>query len=215
MKRIISIIQAGEPYVTLVTSRPALDLPAVTDLERRDTTLSLAMEEKNQPDPAALRQAARHLYESTPATLVEVAAEFGLSDRTLKRYSVADGGWRKLGGLEITARAQAVADKIKTAVTDLGPQASEDDRKAVVDQLRTDAAVDQRAAVLARHRSEWGIVRGLVSEAVRGRDPVKAKLAVDVGRALDLAQRGEARAWGLDAGENNQSAVTVVIERSA
>lgn len=39
-KRIISIIQASDPYVTFVTSRPALDLSAVTDLARRDTTLS-------------------------------------------------------------------------------------------------------------------------------------------------------------------------------
>lgn len=164
------------------------------------------------PDPAAVRAAARELYESTPATFDQVGEDVGVSGRTIKRWSAADGGWSKLTGPQITARAQAVADKIRTAVTDLGPQAGEEERKAVTAELRTESAVDQRAAILARHRSEWGIVRGLVAEAVRNRDAAKAKMAVDVGRALDLAQRGEARAWGLDAGEG-QGGVTVVIER--
>lgn len=172
------------------------------------------MEESTQPDTAVQRLAARELYETTPATFEQVGADVGVSGRTVKRWSAADGGWAKLSGPEITARAQAAADKIRTAVTDLGPTADEEVRKAVVTQLRTDAAVDQRATVLARHRSEWNIVRGLVSEAVRSRDPVRAKLAVDVGRALDLTQRGEARAWGLDAGENPVGAITVIIERS-
>lgn len=171
------------------------------------------MEEKNQPDTNAIRLAARELYESTPSTFDQVGAELGVSGRTVKRWAAADNGWAKLSGPEITARAQAVADKIKTAVTDLGPQAGEDECKAVTAELRTDAAVDHRAAVLARHRSEWNVVRGLVAEAVRSRDAAKAKMAVDVGRALDLAQRGEARAWGLDAGDM-QGGITVVIERS-
>lgn len=168
----------------------------------------------NQPDQSAIRDAARHLYESTPATFDQVGEDVGVSGRTVKRWAAADGGWSKLSGPEVTARAQAAADRIQTAVSDLGPQTGEEERQEVVAQLRTDAAVDQRAAILARHRSEWGIVRGLVAEAVRGRDAAKAKMAVDVGRALDLAQRGEARAWGLDAGENHGGAVTVIIERS-
>lgn len=167
------------------------------------------------PDPAAVRDAARELYETTPATFDQVGQDVGVSGRTVKRWSAADGGWSKLSGPDINARARAIADKIQTVVTDLGPQAGEEECKEVVAQLRADAAVDQRAAILARHRSEWGVVRGLVAEAVRGRDAAKAKMAVDVGRALDLAQRGEARAWGLDAGESNQGAVTVVIERGA
>lgn len=164
-----------------------------------------------QPDdPAAVRLAARHVYESTPATLLEVAAEFGVTDRTLKRWSAADGGWTKLTGPEITARAQAVADKITAAVA----QADESVRPAVTEALRIEAAVDERGAVLARHRSEWSVVRGLVAEAVRSRDGAKAKLAVDVGRALELTQRGECRAYGLDAGETpGAGGVTVIIER--
>lgn len=165
------------------------------------------------PEQSVMRDAARELYESTPATFEQVGADLGVSGRTVKRWAAADGGWSKPSGPEITARAQEAADRIKTAVADLGPQASEEERQAVVAQLRTDAAVDQRAAILARHRSEWGIVRGLVAEAVRGRDPVKAKMAVDVGRALELTQRGEARAWGMDA-VDMQGGITVIIERA-
>lgn len=165
----------------------------------------------DQPtDNATIRNAARHLYESTDLSLAAVATEFGVVDRTIKRWSAADGGWSKLTGPEITARAQAATDRITAAVA----QTDEAARPAVTEALRIEAAVDERGAVLARHRSEWGVVRGLVAEAVRSRDGAKAKLAVDVGRALDLTQRGEARAWGLDAGEApGAGGVTVIIER--
>ena len=170
-------------------------------------------DKSNQSEANIIRDAARHLYESTPSSLVAVAAEFGVTDRTIKRWSSSDGGWRKLTGPKITARAQAIADEIKATVTNLSPQAAEDEREAATAALRAKSAVDQRASILARHRSEWGIVRGLVAEAVSTRDSRKAKMALDVGRAIELAQRGEARAWGLDADESNQGAVTVVIER--
>lgn len=155
-----------------------------------------------------IRATARHLYESTAVTFDAVAREFGITSRTVKRWSAADGGWRKPRSPEITARAHAVADKITSATV----QANED-RLAITDELRTEAAIDERAAIIARHRSEWGIVRGLVAEAVRGRDQAKALLAINVGKAITLAQTGERRAWGLDASENNPKAVTVVIER--
>ncbi|MNP46651.1 hypothetical protein D3C76_1406640 [compost metagenome] len=65
--------------------------------------------------------------------------------------------------------------------------------------------------MLAKHRSETNVVRGLLGEAVRTRDPSKARMAVDVGRALTLLQAMERRAWGLEADLQPQ---TIVIERS-
>ena len=153
-------------------------------------------------------EAARLRYESdAPLTFEQLADEFGVSVRTAKRWAAADGGWTKLNGHEINQRAQAAADKIKDAVA----LADDGARAAATAELRIDAAVDERAVVLARHRTEWGVVRGLIGEAVRGRDSSKAKMAVDVARALDIAQRGESRAWGLDPGENRHP--TVIIER--
>ena len=164
----------------------------------------------NLTDPATVRAAARHLYETSPLTFEQIGEEFGVADRTVKRWAEADGGWRKLVGPEITARAQEAADRIQSAVADI---TTEEDRQAVLTQVRVDAAINERANVLSRHRKEWSVVRALAGEAVRDRDGAKAKLALDVGRALDLAQRGEARAWGLDYADERQGAV-IVIERS-
>lgn len=163
--------------------------------------------------PATPQEAARLRYETTLLTFDQVGDEFSVSGRTVKRWAAADGGWQKKTGPELAARAQVAADRISAAVADLPADAPEEAREAVVAQVRTEAAVDERAAILARHRAEWGIVRGLVAEAVRKRDAGGAKMAVDVGRALDLAQRGERRAWGLDAGEDDRPA-TIIIDRS-
>lgn len=146
-------------------------------------------------EPFAEREKARRLYESTPATYEEVAADAGVSSRTIKRWSAADGGWTKIYGNEITQRAHEIADQ----------RAAE----------RTEAAVDERATILQRHRSEWRVVRGLAMEAVKDRDYAKARLATEIGKAIDLAQKGERRAWGLDTGEDGGgNSVTVVVERS-
>lgn len=166
-----------------------------------------------QPDSATTRAAARLLYEKTPdATYESVAVEFGVTSRTLKRWASADGGWRKLDGPIITAKAHEAADRITVAVEQAGPDASEEAKQAAVDAVRIEAAVDERAAVLARHRTEWVAVRALAVEAVRGRDSSKARLAVDVGKAIDLCQRGERRAWGLD-DSNPMAGAVVVIDR--
>ncbi len=168
-------------------------------------------EHPTQPDSSAIREAARLLYETTPdATFESVAVEFGVTSRTLKRWS--SGSWKKAGGPIITAKAHAVADKISRAVELAGPEAAEEEKQGAADAARIEAAVDERAGIIAKHRGEWGIIRGLVAEAVRARDGAKAKLAVDVGRALELAQRGERRAWGLT-DDVPQAGTTIIIER--
>ncbi len=160
-----------------------------------------------------MRDAARVLYESRPdLTFEQVAKETGVSRRTIMRWSAVDGGWKKAGGPIISARAHEAADRIAKAVEHAGPDAGEAAKQAATDAARIEASVDERAQVLVKHRSEWGIVRGLVAEAVRSRDGAKARLAVDVGRALKFAQDGERKAWGLDV--EAQSNAIVVIERN-
>ncbi len=172
----------------------------------------LTTEPTPAPSPDLIRRAARAFYEATPgASFENVAAEFDISTRTAKRWAAADGGWLKLApSPELTAKAHAVADRIAAAVDGA---ATEEQARDVAAAVTLEVAVDERAAVLQKHRSEWAVVRGLIGEAVRGRDGTKAKMAVDVGRALDLAQRGERRAWGLDLPEQ-AGAVTVVIDRT-
>ncbi|MEB0076298.1 hypothetical protein QN386_06945 [Pseudomonas sp. CCI3.2] len=164
------------------------------------------------PDSATMHEAARCMYESTPATLDAIAMEFGVSARTLKRWSQAAGGWQKLASPTITARAQLAADRVQTAAANLSPDAPAEYQESALAELRIDTAVDERAAVLVKHRGEFNIVRGLVGEAVRSRDAGKARLAVDVGRALELCHRNERRAWGLDV--ESPGGTVVVIDRS-
>lgn len=168
-----------------------------------------------EPSPAALRATARHLYESTLLSMAAVGAEVGVSERTVKRWAAADASadapWRKLSGPQITERAHEVADKITTAVAQLGPEASHSEHQAVVAKLTEEAAVDERAALLENHRRAWRVVEGLTSEAIRKRDAAGAKLAETVAKTIAIKQRGERLAWGLDAGEGQH---TVIIERT-
>ncbi|MGE4335644.1 MAG: hypothetical protein AB7E55_06685 [Pigmentiphaga sp.] len=168
-------------------------------------------EHPQDPSPELIRQAARAYYEATPGASFEtVAAEFDISTRTAKRWAAADGGWQKVpASHELSAQAHAVADRLAQATE---TAATDEQRREVAAAVTLETAVDQRARVLEKHRTEWSVVRGLIGEAVRGRDGAKAKLAVDVGRALELTQRNERRAWGLDLPEQSD-AVVVVIER--
>lgn len=171
---------------------------------------------QNPYDAETIRATARVLYESAPASTFEsVALEIGVSPRTIKRWSAGDtdGPWRKAGSPKITARAHHIADRITEAVHAV-PVDDEAAKRSAVDAQRIEEAATGRADVLARHRSEWGVVRGLAAEAVRSRDSAKARLAVDVGRALELCQRGERRAFGLDLETVPVGHQVVVIERT-
>lgn len=166
------------------------------------------------PDPANLREVARTLYESTPLSLAEVAREVGLGERTLKRYSGQDGGWKKQVGHGISKRAHEAADRITAAVADLEPEAPAEQVQAALAGVREDVAVDERAELIAKHRQQWRLVDGLVAEAVRGRDLQAAKLAETICKTVGAKQLGERKAWGLDnadtpAGEQQ----VIVIER--
>ena len=65
-----------------------------------------------------------------------------------------------------------------------------------------EVAVDLRAELLDRHRKEWGEVRRLfcrsLKEAENARGFEVAKFAKISAETVELIQRGETRAWGLD-----------------
>lgn len=163
-------------------------------------------EMKKKPDD--VRAAARLMYESTPLTFPEIAAEFSVSDRTVKRWSKADGNWRKLAAPGISNRAHQAADKIAAATAD----APDLERSQAVAGAIEEAAVDERAALLSGHRKQWRVVEGLVAEAVRKRDLPAARLAEVISRTINTKQQGERKAWGLEASEPPQT-LQIVIER--
>lgn len=172
------------------------------------------MERENKTPDASLSEVARLRYESTRLTLDEVAAEVGCSSRTIKRYSSADGGWQKKTGPELTARAQAAADRISAAVADLPADAPDDAREAVIAQVRATAAVDERAAIIARHRAEVSGPRALAYEGLRKKDMDLLRMAKTAAEALKVTQDLERRAWNIvDAGDAERGNTVVVIER--
>ncbi|HBZ7476293.1 TPA: hypothetical protein MM026_005197 [Klebsiella pneumoniae] len=170
------------------------------------------MSSKNKKEPVDVRAACRLMYETTPLTIDEVAKEVGLSSRTVKRYSTADGGWRKLAAPGLSKRAHEAADKVAASVENLSPDATIERRREALAATAENVAIDERAKLLAKHRRQWGIVDGLVAEAVRSRDLNAAKLADTVCRTIANKQKGERVSWGLEAGEGDQK-ITVVVER--
>lgn len=175
------------------------------------------MTDKNQ-NPAQLpievrRETARTLYVTSPATLAEVAAHIDCSERTIKRWSAADGGWKKLGGPKLTERAHEIADRLEKAAAELeAAQVPVEERPSALAEVREDIAADDRALLIVAHRKQLKVVDGLLSEAVRSRDDGGARLAWRVAQTLAIKQRAERLAWGLDNGER---AHTVVIERES
>lgn len=173
------------------------------------------MEQDNKIANASLSEVARLRYESTRLTLDEVAAEVGVSARTVKRWSAADGSWQKKVGPEISARAQVAADRISAAVADLPADAPDDAREAVVAQVSTEAAVDERAAIIARHRAEVSGPRALAYEGMRKKDMDLIRMAKTAAEALKVTQDLERRAWCIiDAGDAERGNTVVVIERN-
>lgn len=170
------------------------------------------MSSKNKKEPVDVRAACRLMYETTPLTIDEVAKEVGLSSRTVKRYSTADGGWRKLAAPGLSKRAHEAADKVAASVENLSPDATIEHKREALAATAENVAIDERAQLLASHRKQWKIVDGLVAEAVRSRDLNAAKLADTVCRTIGNKQAGERKAWGLEAGEGDQK-VHVIIER--
>ncbi|MGY3806838.1 hypothetical protein ACWNG8_06875 [Aeromonas veronii] len=171
------------------------------------------MKGKKSKEPVDVRAAARLMYESTPLTVEEVGKEVGVSGRTVKRWSAADGGWRKVVVQGLSLRAHEAADKVRDVVAEL-PKDVEPGRKSEALAAAAEAvAVDERAALLAKHRKQWGIIDGLVAEAVRKRDLNAAKLAESVCRTIAGKQTAERKAWGLEAGDSAPTKVQVTIER--
>lgn len=158
----------------------------------------------NGMDTLTPREQAKLLYTTTPDTFSEISGKLGLAMRSLMRWSSSDGGWKKLDSPEL---ARAAEERAKT----LAEAKSERDLMlAVVGQ---EAAIDLRAAVIEKHRLELLDVRRLIEEATQKKDAATARLAGEICKATDLLQKAERRAWGLDTGDGNTQAVTVIVER--
>lgn len=181
---------------------------------------------------------ARARYETDPKeTQAALARELGISRQALNQV-VREQGWVKAldgGGLAQAANVAAdrtVPEEVKDLLGPIPPHPTRAPRpEPAPDKLlppatmpdmtpeATALAVNARADVLGRHRREWGVVRGLLQEAVSKRDGERVKLALRSAQTLRLAQEGERKAWGLDMpeapppGAPMQATVRVLVQR--
>ena len=132
-------------------------------------------------------------------------------------------GWAKPATMVVVQRAHAAADTHSTVrmtadrngpILDAnvgdnvgGSETKRPDLKALHCGPQPSAgaeqvAVDLRSELLDRHRKEWGEVRRLfcrsLKEAENARGFEVAKFAKISAETVELIQRGETRAWGLD-----------------
>ena len=160
-------------------------------------------------DREDIRATAKAMYESGRQTVKDVAAEIGISRRTLERWAKQDNWQRVKPTPEMTERAHRVASRLAEVREDAAPA----ERQNVLAEVTEDEAVTQRAELITRHRTEWRVIGALINESVKGRDIDRAKLAETLSRSMKLKQDGERRAWGIDTGADGQAKIQVVIER--
>lgn len=150
-------------------------------------------------------------------TMHELAELTGIPKRSLSIQSRAEG-WVKQVKSGQTEEAAAAVVRFAEWKALVAQATKADDSPAA--EIARPMVEDALASLLERHRKEWSAFRALAAEAVRMRDsdPVKsferAKLAKILTEQMDIVQRAERRAWGIDDRETPQGSV-VVIERGA
>lgn len=176
------------------------------------------------PNPAQHRipeeryAAARIIYESVPGmSYAKLADQTGISERSLEEKSRKEG-WKKsplLPDKNMTEQAQAVADQYAGKLAEYGPEAGAQQKHEAMVQTAQEFAVAERAKILDRHRREWGAVRNLLYDSVKGRQFADiSKLAKISAETLAIIQANERKAWGLK-DEEQPTGVTIVIDRGS
>lgn len=158
-------------------------------------------------DRKALRATAKTLYEAGRETIKQIAAEIGVSRRTVERWSALDGWERVKNTQEQSERAHRIASRL----SEIPENAKLEEREKIIKEITEQQAIDERADLLVRHRREWQLSRVLMAEAVRDRSTDKAKMAKVIAETTSITQKGERLAWGLDT--DACSKVQVIIER--
>ena len=74
--------------------------------------------------------------------------------------------------------------------------------------------MDARAQILTRHRQEWPAVRAQLYKAIKSTDYDQARTVKAAAEAMKVVQDGERKAWGIDAGGDDNKPTRIVIERT-
>lgn len=164
---------------------------------------------------------ARLVYEETHGmTMHELAEVIGMPKKALETQRRAEGWMKQVKSGQSTEAAAAVVRFAEwKALAELRSAAAAREPATGVMNLAAPMVEDHLRELLDRHKKEWMAPRAIATEAmkIRDTDPAgafqKAKLAKISAETLELVQRGERRAFGIDDRETPHGSV-VVIERS-
>jgi hypothetical protein len=169
---------------------------------------------------ASHRAVARAIYEAKAGTTCEqVATEIGVATSTVRRWKSealsAGFPWRTQRRRlpELSGRAANIADRHQLVLAEMSTELSEAQKYGAERQVADMIAAEARAAVVTRHRSEWMAVRATLYKALQAGDATQARVARDLAEAMELMQKNERRAWGLDSealGPGRESTVVIV-----
>lgn len=142
---------------------------------------------------------ARIEWEADPrATYESVARGLGVSRVAVTKHALKHG-WERVQSLaSIAAAAQRKADAKVAPQLSGGDKVAAEVAQEAAKRLSAEAAVDVRADVIDRHRSDWAEHRRLFTLGAIAADFELGKSAKISAEMLQIRQRGEQAAYGLD-----------------
>lgn len=160
---------------------------------------------------------AREIYEGTHGmTLFELAEATGM-DRAVLAAQKNHEGWRKKVKEGMTEEAEAATKRFaewKALVAKMTANPPVDNSI----ELATTNPGDPLAVLLENHRKEWMAARALAREAfnLRNTNPGeafnRAKLSKIMAEQMEIVQKGERRAWGIEDKDAGGGSVVIVRE---
>lgn len=160
---------------------------------------------------------AREIYEGTHGmTMFELAEVTGMDRAVLAAQSRHDG-WRKKVKNGVTDEAEAATRRFaewKSLVAKMTANPPVDNSI----ELASTNPGDPLAVLLENHRKEWMAPRALAREAfnLRNTNPGaafdRARLSKIMAEQMEIVQKGERRAWGIEDKDGPQGSVVIVRE---
>lgn len=159
----------------------------------------------------------REQWEADPRVTHGDIAKIAKVSRQAVSKRAASEGWKKwVYDDSVHEQAQAEADKraeeeIRKEIARTDPYKPAH-AKPTVGYLaeQPEDGISMRAKILDRHRKEWDGARNFVYKAIQNSDMAKAKLGKITAETLQIIQKGERLAWGL---ESESRELTLNVKR--
>ena len=124
------------------------------------------------------------------ATFREVSQQTGVDASLLCRRARREG-WGDGADVE-----DVIRKKVNERSHGVIPRMAPAEKAAAIDE-----AAQKSARLVERHREEWDAPRKAAYEGYDEKDAAKIRLAKTLAETIDIIQKGERRAWGLEVTE--------------